>query len=189
MFAGAGRGVDDRGCHVHGSREGHDDPVHAGDLRGPEQAAEVLRVLEGVEDQNEWRFALLLRPFEHVRQVGVWIWTCLQGHALVVDFAARQLEMGKSRYLELATGGQFQDLRKAPGWAGVFRNLQAEELTPSRPEGLIHGVATIDQVLHAAILPFGAVGPVGSQARRFQAWEARYRSTWSSSTCHVTQAR
>ena len=69
VFAGAGRGVDDRGRDLDRARQRNDDAVHADDLGGAQQTAEVLRILKRIEDQDERRLALLLRAIEDIRQI------------------------------------------------------------------------------------------------------------------------
>ena len=44
--------------------------MHARCFRGPEQRAEVLRVLERVEDENERRFLSFDRPGKNVVEAG-----------------------------------------------------------------------------------------------------------------------
>ena len=61
-----------------------DHAMHADPFRCAKQCAEVLRILQRVEDQDQGQFAFFLGIFENLDHVAVWISADFRGNALMI---------------------------------------------------------------------------------------------------------
>ena len=84
MLARARRRVDHRGRDFHRPRQRDDDAMNTDSLRRAKQRPEVLRVLQGIENQHKRRFVFLAGVVEDVNHIHVGITAHIRDHALMV---------------------------------------------------------------------------------------------------------
>ena len=97
--------------------------MHANRISDAQQRADVLRVFEQIEDQDQRFFAALLAQRQHVFQIGIGIAADAQRHILVIR-ALRQIvddAAGDAMHRHAALGGDGENFRDQPFRHRPFR--------------------------------------------------------------------
>lgn len=116
--------------------------MRTGGLRGTDDRAEVVRVLNAVADDDERRFAALLRDAENVVERDIFLCGGLRDDALMRAGDAHVVELAA-----VAGHGRYAVLFRLSGDVCEMRALSEEDLVhcASRAQGLEDGVAALDQ--------------------------------------------
>ena len=125
-----------------GAALGDDDAVRTGGLRGTDDRAEVVRVLDAVADDDERRFAALLRDAEDVVERDIFLRGGLRDNALMRAGDAHVIELAA-----VAGHGRYAVLFRLGGDVCEMRALSEEDLVyrASRAQSLEDSVAALDQ--------------------------------------------
>ena len=110
MLDSTGRSIRDRRRHPDGAVLGDQDAVGPARLGCPQQRAEVLRVLQAIQSQQERRLAALVGPCEKIVGVSVFEGVCLGNNALMV-ISSSTIELTAVEHLDpdASTLGQVQE--------------------------------------------------------------------------------
>ena len=116
--------------------------MRTGGLRGTDDRAEVVRVLDAVADDDERRFAALLCDAEDVVERDIFLCGGLRDDALMCAGDAHVVELAA-----VAGHGRYAVLFCLSGDVCEMRALSEEDLVhrASRAQGLEDGVAALDQ--------------------------------------------
>jgi hypothetical protein len=128
--------------------------MDSGRLGASEESADVLRILERIEDEHEWRLAALDRPREHVVDPGVDPRLDRERDPLV---AIEPGERGQGATL---------DLDDRDPQAGRVKDEPLECLTPLRDDEQAMGRPARDERLFDRPPPGDELLVVGQQVRR-----------------------
>lgn len=123
---------------------------------GAQQGAQVLRVLECVQDQDQWGLATLLGQVEDIMQGDVWVGAGFKEKTLIprletIEVAARTMFYG---YFLLFA--MFEDIGKLAFALSAFNNQQAENLPATSAQYFIDRISAVNPFSHHSIDKFGS---------------------------------
>jgi hypothetical protein len=129
--------------------------VHAHRLGSAQQRAQVLWILDHIQQQHEERFLGFSGAFQDVSQRGIRIGAGFEGHALrlraglaqVVNLSARH-----ALHLQFTAGRQPEDFGQPAFFLHAGRHPQAEDVPAARSQLFIHWISPGDPFLHARSL-------------------------------------
>ena len=117
-----------RGGDLGGLVGGDDHAMHTHDFSSAQQGAQVLRILDDIQQQEKGRFRFCLAKGNQILQGGVRILTGLKGHALVMGGEAIQLFPGDFSHGQATFLGKGQNLGQPGIQAGTASQHEPEEM-------------------------------------------------------------
>ena len=126
--------------------------MHANGFRGPQERAEVLRILQTVEDQDKERLVFSDGVVEDVGNVHVGIMPGFEDHALVLGRQVIQLLARNAFDRHLPFFGQFENRSHMAFFLDFLRHQQADWLAALGAQGFVNGIAGINDFFHGVIL-------------------------------------
>ncbi len=101
-----------------------------------------------IQEQQQWRLATCRGEPQHLVKLDVWIRTCFERDALVVNAAGHLVENTAVavRDLDLRIVGQGLQFQDRPTLLHPFGNQQALYTPAPCAERLAHGVSAVEQV-------------------------------------------
>src|SRR5574341_448418 len=111
--------------------------MHADGFRRAQQCPEVLRVLQGIEDQNKGRFAPPAGAFEDFNELAVRIAADFERYSLMMGVEFIQPGARHAADLDFALRGQLQYLFEAALLLHALGDFEAKDLAALGAQGLV----------------------------------------------------
>jgi hypothetical protein len=129
-------------------RQWDDHAMHADRLGSPEKRSKILRVVQGIEQQDKRLFILLICMFEDFDNVTVRIPADFRHHALVILVDLIQPPALCFFNRNVALFGHLQNIRQPAFFLRTFCDLDSEYIPAFCAECFIYCVTRIDEFLH-----------------------------------------
>ena len=148
--------------------------MNAYNFCGAQQGAQVLRVLECVQDQDQWGFATLLGQLEEIMLGDIWVGAGFKQKTLIPRLEAIEVAARTMFYGNFLLVSKFEDIGKLAFALGAFNNQQAENLPATSAQYFIDRISTVNPFSHHSIDKFGSsMFRVISNARWCRPWNPR----------------